>query len=80
MHRMRKPDLAIYRIAAEGLHTAPEHILFIDDKAENIHAAQAYGMQGILYSTHAAFEEEMKARGWGDLLHPEKLTNPSPKK
>jgi putative hydrolase of the HAD superfamily len=63
-----KPELAIYRHAAEGLATPPANILFIDDKAENIEAAHAAGMQAIQYSTHAAFEQEMQTRGLDSLL------------
>jgi putative hydrolase of the HAD superfamily len=66
--KLAKPELAIYRQAVEGLETAPEAILFIDDKAENIAAAELAGMQAIQYSTHEVFEREMIERGFGDLM------------
>jgi putative hydrolase of the HAD superfamily len=69
-HKMRKPQPAIYRLAADGLNTAPEHILFIDDKEENTRAAEAFGMQAIIYRDHASFEQTMRDRGWESLLHP----------
>jgi putative hydrolase of the HAD superfamily len=65
---LAKPEPAIYRHAAEGLRTPPENILFVDDRTENIEAAHAIGMQAILYTTHHAFEEEMRARGLDHLL------------
>ena len=65
---LAKPEPAIYLRAAEGLHTAPANILFLDDKLENIEAALAVGMQAIQYTTHAAFEQEMHTRGLGSLL------------
>jgi putative hydrolase of the HAD superfamily len=65
---LAKPEPSIYRHAAEGLRTAPANILFLDDKAENIEAALTIGMQAIHYTTHAAFEQEMHARGLGPLL------------
>jgi putative hydrolase of the HAD superfamily len=65
---LAKPEPAIYRHAAEGLRTPPANILFLDDKAENIEAALTIGMQAIHYTTHAAFEQEMHARGLGSLL------------
>ena len=65
---LAKPEPAIYLRAAEGLRTAPANILFIDDKAENIEAALAVGMQAIHYTTHAAFIHEMHARGLDSLL------------
>ena len=45
-----------------------EAILFIDDKPENTLAAEAAGMQAIVYRDHAQFLNEMAARGYGSLL------------
>jgi putative hydrolase of the HAD superfamily len=69
-HRLgiAKPDAAIYRHAAEGLETAMEEILFVDDKVENIEAARAAGMVAMLYASHAGFVEGMKAAGLGWML------------
>jgi putative hydrolase of the HAD superfamily len=63
-----KPDPEIYIKTAEALNTPPANILFLDDRAENIAAAAALGMQTIQYTTHADFEREMRARGLGWLL------------
>ncbi len=71
---LAKPEPAIYLHAAEGLHTPPANILFIDDKTENIEAALAVGMQAIRYTTHNAFEHEMHTRGLDHLLQPESHT------
>jgi putative hydrolase of the HAD superfamily len=65
---MAKPERAIYTQTAEALRTAPEHILFIDDRADNIAAAHEVGMQAIQYSNHLAFEHEMRERGLAWLL------------
>jgi putative hydrolase of the HAD superfamily len=73
--KLAKPEPAIYLHAAEGLHTPPANILFIDDKAENIEAALAIGMQAIQYTTHEAFEQEMHARGLDHLLQLEGHTD-----
>ena len=67
--KLAKPEAAIYHCAAEGLATAPANILFIDDRQENIEAAQAAGMQAIQYLNHAAFEQEMQQRGLDFLFH-----------
>ena len=72
--KMRKPEPEIYAAAAHGLGVAPQHILFIDDKVENIDAAIAAGMQGIVYIDHAAFEAEMERQGYAGLLHPVSLS------
>ena len=65
---LAKPEPEIYRHAAEGLATPPENILFIDDRAENIAAALAVGMQAIQYIDHLTFEQEMRSRGLTHLL------------
>jgi putative hydrolase of the HAD superfamily len=65
---MAKPDPAIYLKAAEALRTAPAAILFLDDREENVMAAAAAGMQTLHYTGHAAFEREMRERGFSSLL------------
>jgi putative hydrolase of the HAD superfamily len=69
-HRLgiAKPALEIYRHAADGLGVAPEEVLFVDDREENIAAARQAGMNAILYGDHAAFVTAMKDAGFGDLL------------
>ena len=67
---LRKPEPAIYAAAAKGLGVPPSEILFLDDRADNIEAAMQFGMQGIVYTGHAAFEREMERRGLGALLQP----------
>jgi len=68
--KLAKPELEIYRHAAEGLGVAPAQILFIDDRAVNTEAAIQAGMQAIQYTTHEAFVQEMDARGFRALLTP----------
>ena len=71
---LAKPEPAIYRHAIQGLHTPPENILFLDDRHENIAAAEALGMQAIQYTTHNAFEQEMRRRNLDHLLQLESHT------
>lgn len=66
--KLAKPERAIYEHAAAGLQTSPSHILFVDDKPENIAAAIDAGMQAIQYSGHEAFLAELQRRGLGHLL------------
>lgn len=47
---LRKPDLAIYRRALDILGRPPERVLFIDDRAGNVAAAEAAGMKAILFT------------------------------
>lgn len=71
-HRLliAKPEPAIYAHAAEGLGVPAPHVLFIDDREDNILAARRAGMQAIQYSSHAAFLEQMRAAGLLHLLPP----------
>lgn len=51
-----KPDKAIFKLAAKAAATQPEAILFVDDKLENLEAAQACGWQTIQFSESKARE------------------------
>ena len=44
---LRKPDPAIYALAAQRLDLPPEQIVFVDDLRPNVHAAAAAGMVGV---------------------------------
>lgn len=74
---MAKPEPAIYIKTAEALGAAPAHILFLDDREDNIAAAVALDFQTILYKVtdHAAFEREMRERCFGSLLDAGLKTN-----
>jgi epoxide hydrolase-like predicted phosphatase len=45
--RIRKPDHAIYRLAAERLGVRPQQCAFLDDLEVNCEAARAVGMTAI---------------------------------
>jgi len=67
-HKIIKPAAAIYELAVEGLGCPAASVLFVDDREENVRGAVAAGLQGILYTTHDAFETAMRERGFGELL------------
>ena len=48
--RLVKPDARIFQAAAERLHAAPENIVFLDNRAENVRAAAAVGFDVVLYT------------------------------
>jgi putative hydrolase of the HAD superfamily len=75
-HRLHiaKPDLAIYRHAAEGLGEDPSHILFVDDREDNILAAREAGMVAIQYQDHAEFTMAMRAAGLQNLFHSKEMS------
>ena len=66
-HKLAKPEVEIYQRAMQGLLTAPECILFIDDRAENCDAGRLAGMHVIQYLRHEEFLAEMRSNGWEEL-------------
>jgi putative hydrolase of the HAD superfamily len=50
-YRSIKPELAIYRNCLELLKAAPQDILYLDDRAENIEAAARLGINSVLFDT-----------------------------
>jgi len=46
---MVKPDERIYRITLDRLEVKPNEAVFVDDKKENIDAAEKIGIAGILF-------------------------------
>jgi putative hydrolase of the HAD superfamily len=47
--QLAKPDAAIYHACLKVVHSRPEECLFIDDRAENVEAARALGMQALKF-------------------------------
>ncbi|WP_405016605.1 HAD family phosphatase [Kitasatospora sp. NBC_00070] len=47
-----KPDPAAFRHCIAALHAAPADFLFVDDREENVRAAQAVGMNGHAFTGH----------------------------
>lgn len=47
--RLKKPDPAIFRYVLEKTGCKPEECVFIDDSQDNIDAAKALGIQGVLF-------------------------------
>ncbi|HEV7757086.1 MAG TPA: HAD family phosphatase [Mycobacteriales bacterium] len=49
---LRKPEPAIYRLAADRLGLAPAECVFVDDLAPNVRGAAQVGMVGVHYVDH----------------------------
>ena len=56
-----KPDRRIYEIAVERLGVALDETVFMDDMEENIAAARAFGMRGVLFRDTAQAIAEARA-------------------
>ena len=60
---LRKPDMAIFQRALDILGCAPERILFIDDRMENIAGAVRVEMRAILFEGEEKLRRELVERG-----------------
>ena len=60
---LRKPDAAIYQRALDILSRPAERVLFIDDRAQNVAAAQAQGMRAIQFEGSEALRRELVGLG-----------------
>ena len=49
--RVVKPDPVIYEECLEGIGTAPDKTLFLDDRLENITGAEMLGIRGLQFTT-----------------------------
>jgi putative hydrolase of the HAD superfamily len=54
-----KPDPRVFQIAIEKAGVDPSEILFIDDREENVLAAQALGINGIVYTDFVSLQQEL---------------------
>ncbi|KAI1274948.1 HAD-like protein [Xylaria sp. FL0933] len=69
---MRKPDSGFYYHVLDHIGLVGSQVVFIDDKEENVHAAQSLGIHSLVYgsSTLVTLRQIFKspiARGWGYL-------------
>jgi len=58
-----KPDQRIYEILFERVGRRPNELLFIDDSAANVRAAEALGMPTIHFTPGVDLENELVTRG-----------------
>ena len=61
--RVTKPDARIYQILFERSGRAPEELVFVDDVARNIVAAEKLGMAGVLYAPGMDLAAELRKAG-----------------
>lgn len=61
--KMKKPDQRIYQLTLNRYQLNAEHAVFIDDKKENVVAAQALNIHGIAYKNAQNLEEELLQLG-----------------
>ncbi|MGA4845038.1 HAD family hydrolase [Streptomyces sp. G5(2025)] len=55
-----KPEPGAYRWCLDALSTEANRVLFVDDREENIRAAEACGLRGHLFTTPAALRRTLR--------------------
>lgn len=58
-----KPEPQIYQLAARLVGVAPDRILFIDDRPENVDAARGQGFDAVLFTSAAQLSVDLRVRG-----------------
>jgi FMN phosphatase YigB (HAD superfamily) len=58
-----KPDPAVYHGLLDRLALPPTAVLFVDDRDDNLAAAAAAGIQGVLFTDPAGLRQELWGRG-----------------
>lgn len=60
-YRLRelKPSIAFFKKSLEIIHAKPEECIFVDDRQENVNAANTIGMKGVLFKDTAQLEKEL---------------------
>ncbi|MGC6330411.1 HAD family hydrolase [Rhizorhabdus sp. FW153] len=61
--RLVKPDPAIYRLALDRFGLAPHEAIFIDDRDDNVRAAEALGIAGHHFQGAIPLRTELERRG-----------------
>ena len=61
--KMIKPDPSIYTYLLDTYGIDPEEAVFIDDTAENVRAAEAFGMKGIVFKDKSLTDSELAKLG-----------------
>jgi len=61
--KYKKPEPEIYSILLDRYRLNPEHTVFIDDLEENIHAAEAFGIRGIVFQNSEQVEHALVKLG-----------------
>ncbi len=60
---LAKPDPALYRVLLERYSVDPSTALFVDDRAENVAAAEGLGMAGVVFRSPEELRSVLVERG-----------------
>ena len=65
--KMKKPDPRIFQLTLEKLGCPPEECVYIDDRRYNLEAAQALGMDTVLFNSRNVPYGGKIVTGFGEL-------------
>lgn len=65
--KMKKPDPRIFQLTLEKLGCPPEECVYIDDRRYNLEAAQALGMDTVLFNSRNVPYGGKTVTGFGEL-------------
>lgn len=57
---MIKTEPGIYRYLLDTWHLVPEETVFLDDRRENIEAAESFGINGIIFENYEQGKRELE--------------------
>lgn len=63
---IRKPNPAIYQHALEVMEVRPEATVFVDDDPENVDAAEALGLKGVVFTDVEKAVNELRSLALGE--------------
>lgn len=58
--KLRKPDEKAFKLILKRLNVKPEESVFVDDKQENLNAAEKLGMKTALFESNKQFFKQLK--------------------
>ncbi|GAA0560902.1 HAD family hydrolase [Actinomadura livida] len=58
--RLAKPDPEIFGRLTDRLGARPDQVLFVDDRAENVRAAEAAGIRSVLFTDAAGLRADLR--------------------
>lgn len=60
--KLIKPDPRIYAVTAERLPHDPAHVVFFDDRLDNVEAARAFGFDAVQFTGETALRAALQSR------------------
>jgi 2-haloacid dehalogenase len=61
--KLLKPDRRIFEIFLDTFRIEPSRAIYIDDRSENVEAAIALGMRGVVFRGSGALRAELTQAG-----------------